>query len=104
MYTDEFFFSRLRSQILLNVGGKKFETSAQTLTKDSSYFRAMFSGNFGDHPEADGSYFIDRNPEFFGVVLDYLRRGRKHPIFICFIQFKGFRFLKIIQTENSKNC
>jgi len=35
---------------------------------------AMFSGNFSVAPDEDGTYFIDRNPKFFGMILDYLRK------------------------------
>lgn len=38
----------------------------------------MFSGNFDMEPDEDGCYFIDRNPDFFPVILDYLRKGSIH--------------------------
>lgn len=28
------------------------------------------------HPDEDGEYFIDRNPKFFSVILEYLRKGK----------------------------
>lgn len=27
-------------------------------------------------PEEDGSYFIDRNPKLFAIILEYLRTGK----------------------------
>jgi len=33
----------------------------------------MFSGAIPIQPCEDGSYFIDRNPEFFPLILDYIR-------------------------------
>ena len=33
----------------------------------------MFGGRFNTKSEADGTYFIDRDPEVFGIILNYLR-------------------------------
>jgi len=35
---------------------------------------SMFSGHFDMEPDEDGCYFIDRNPDFFPIILDYLRK------------------------------
>jgi hypothetical protein len=65
--------------IALNVGGTRFETSRQTLTKDGhSMLAKMFAEDASLSPAIstkDGEYFIDRNPERFKVILDYLRDG-----------------------------
>lgn len=64
------------SVITLNVGGQLFTTSLQTLTSDPrSYFFKRFSGDFCQSTLPDGSHFIDRNPQHFSKVLDYLRNG-----------------------------
>ncbi|KAG5181652.1 hypothetical protein JKP88DRAFT_182159, partial [Tribonema minus] len=45
----------------LNVGGKRFQTSAATLTSvKRSFFDGLCSGLSRIEPCADGSYFIDR--------------------------------------------
>ena len=64
-----------KNKIILNVGGQRFETSRQTLASvPDTYLASMFSGRFELTPDvADGSYFIDRNPKHFNLVLDYLR-------------------------------
>ena len=64
-----------KNKIILNVGGKRFETSRQTLTSvPDTYLASMFSGRFELAPDAeDGSYFIDRDPKHFNLVLNYLR-------------------------------
>ena len=63
--------------IELNVGGHRFTTSLQTLTKDSgSMLHAMFSEGFESKPTKDGSYFIDRDGTHFRYILNYLRTGR----------------------------
>jgi len=58
----------------LNVGGQKFSTLRSTLTKYSgSMLDAMFSGRHPMTKDKKGNYFIDRNPDIFRLVLEYLR-------------------------------
>ena len=65
------------STILLNVGGHRFTTSLQTLTKDpNSMLAAMFSGKFEMEPSEDGAFFIDRDGTHFRFILNYLRNGK----------------------------
>ena len=65
----------------LNVGGQRYTTSLQTLTKRRSKLAAMFSGEsdpFSENsikPSTDGSFFIDRDGKHFHVILNYLRDG-----------------------------
>src|SRR4051794_40995666 len=60
-------------QIKLDVGGQTFATSKTTLlAHENSFFYAMLSS--GDwQPDEDGSYFIDRNPQLFPLILDFMR-------------------------------
>jgi len=61
----------------LDVGGKIFSCSIETLCKEESFFSAMFSGRHTlEVDKFDGSYFIDRNPFYFEIILDYLRTGK----------------------------
>jgi hypothetical protein len=62
-------------KVTLDVGGRLFATFKGTLMKyEHSYFYALLnSGNF--LPGADGSYFIDRSPKHFELIMDYLRTG-----------------------------
>ncbi|KAI7888834.1 uncharacterized protein EV154DRAFT_516348 [Mucor mucedo] len=61
-------------KIRLNVGGQFFETSLTTLRKDPrSKLAQMFSPDSNVKPEADNSYFIDRDSTYFRLVLNYLR-------------------------------
>ena len=55
------------SKIKLNIGGKVYKTSADTLRRDpDSMLCAMFSGRHELKPDAeDGAYFIDRDGELF---------------------------------------
>ncbi|XP_022810466.1 uncharacterized protein LOC111347492 [Stylophora pistillata] len=68
------------SAIKLNVGGKIYKTTQETLRKDpNSMLCAMFSGRFElKQDEEDGAYFIDSDPELFRYILNYLRKGELH--------------------------
>ena len=67
----------LSSIVNLNVGGRRFTTSLQTLTKDpDSMLAAMFSGKFEVKPLEDGAFFIDRDGKHFRFILNYLRTGK----------------------------
>jgi len=62
------------SKIKLDVGGKLFATSLSTLMSiGGTFFSAMFSGSFKFALDKDGSYFIDRDPLVFPIVLNFLR-------------------------------
>jgi hypothetical protein len=65
-------------QFKLNVGGVRFDTSRTTLTKVPESMLATMFGSRLDmlrrDPE-DGSVFLDRDGERFGLVLDFLRDG-----------------------------
>ncbi|PFX30112.1 BTB/POZ domain-containing protein KCTD21 [Stylophora pistillata] len=65
------------NKIKLNVGGKIYKTTLDTLRRDpDSLLCAMFSGKFKLRmDEEDGAYFIDRDAELFRYVLNYLRDG-----------------------------
>ncbi|KAL0479594.1 hypothetical protein AKO1_015072 [Acrasis kona] len=63
-----------KDKITLNVGGRLFTTTTATITsQENSFFSAMFSGMFSVEPEQDGTYFIDREPGDFGIILERLR-------------------------------
>merc|ERR1719193_1483241 len=65
-----------QERIKLNIGGKRFETTLQTIRACAgSMLAAMFSGNFNMEPGEDGAYFIDRDGEMFVPLLNYLRTG-----------------------------
>jgi hypothetical protein len=63
--------------IRLDIGGTIFKTSLETLTKDrGSMLATMFSGRFSLEPQKDGTFFIDRDPTHFRLILNFLRTGR----------------------------
>ncbi|ELU16021.1 hypothetical protein CAPTEDRAFT_121615 [Capitella teleta] len=60
--------------IHLNVGGRKISTSRQTLTwVPDSFFTSMLSGRISTLRDETGAIFIDRDPDQFVKVLNYLR-------------------------------
>src|SRR4051794_22432917 len=36
----------------------------------------MFSGHFNVKPDADGEFFLDRNPKHFEMILNFFRTGK----------------------------
>ena len=65
--------------VYLDVGGEIFKTSKSTLTQHSEYFRIMFDpdkewAEKGD--TRDNAIFIDRNPDNFRQILNWLRDQR----------------------------
>jgi len=63
------------SYVTLNVGGKKFSTSIQTLKQGDNMLSAMFSGRIPLKREKDDSVFIDRDGTHFRSILNFLRDG-----------------------------
>ncbi|CAH1957869.1 unnamed protein product [Acanthoscelides obtectus] len=58
----------------LNVGGKQFSTSKQTLTSiPDTFFTALLSGRISSLRDEKGAIFIDRDPKIFSIILNYLR-------------------------------
>eukprot|EP01083_Nonionella_stella_P308846 1091469_1 len=63
--------------VTLNVGGVKYQTSLRTLTRyRDTVLSKMFEGKFSLKPSNDGSYFMDRDGTYFGMILNYLRTGK----------------------------
>ena len=60
--------------INLNVGGTKFSTSKQTLTQvQDTFFTGLLSGRIQTFKDDDGAIFIDRDPQLFRLILNFLR-------------------------------
>lgn len=63
-------------QVNLNVGGQIMATTRRTLTTapEGTFLEVAFSGRHGKLGESENNpIFIDRNPNYFSYVLDYLR-------------------------------
>lgn len=61
-------------RVKFNVGGRLFETTHSTILKYPDSVLAKHIGPLGK-PDAEGVYFIDRNPNVFEAILDYYRSG-----------------------------
>jgi hypothetical protein len=60
--------------VKINVGGHMFETSKSTLCRiPDTFFTALLSGAYKTDTLEDGSFFIDRDGEHFGYILEYMR-------------------------------
>ncbi|CAI9740643.1 POZ domain-containing adapter for CUL3-mediated degradation 3-like [Octopus vulgaris] len=59
--------------VKLNVGGKLFLTTIETLTKHDTMLRAMFSGRMEVLTDSDGWILIDRSGKHFDTILNFLR-------------------------------
>eukprot|EP00076_Gallus_gallus_P034695 XP_025000233.1 uncharacterized protein LOC107050762 [Gallus gallus] len=58
----------------LNVGGRRFSTSRQTLTwVPDSFFSSLLSGRISTLRDETGAIFIDRDPTVFAPILNFLR-------------------------------
>jgi len=66
-------------RVVLNVGGKRFETLVDTLQKyPDTMLGAMFSprGMTMAVPDESGEFFFDRDPKLFDIVLNFYRHGK----------------------------
>jgi hypothetical protein len=65
-----------QGRVELNIGGRRFQTSVQTLRRlPHTFFDAYFSGRYAQDVCVDGSIFVDRDGKHFGHVLEYMRDG-----------------------------
>ena len=76
--------------ISINVGGRKYQTSPETLRAESGLFRHQLSDCFTWTPESDGSYFLDADPELFEHLLRFMRRPDVFPLF--YTKSNGFDY------------
>ncbi|CAB3249305.1 unnamed protein product [Arctia plantaginis] len=66
--------SNYQEIVNLNVGGTRFSTSWQTLTwVPETFFTALLSGRIPTVRDETGAIFIDRDPNLFGLILNFLR-------------------------------
>ncbi|CAG8720789.1 3540_t:CDS:2 [Dentiscutata erythropus] len=71
--------SILEEKIILNVGGKKYETLRSILTaQPETLLGVMFQDRNKclSHPINGNEYFIDRNSEIFDYIIEYYRTGK----------------------------
>ena len=71
---------QIGSRVKLNVGGTSFETARTVLAMAPGFFGALFSGRHEVSTGDDGAVFIDRDPEHFRHILQWLAYGRDEHI------------------------
>ncbi|ELT91472.1 hypothetical protein CAPTEDRAFT_226411 [Capitella teleta] len=65
--------------VKLNVGGKQFMTTRTTLSRDPQSFLFRLcqeDPDLNSDKDENGAYLVDRDPDYFGPVLNYLRHGK----------------------------
>ena len=69
---------RLVAEIVrLNVGGRIFDTTAQTLAM-SSYFEPFLQGRMDYGRDDNDRLFIDRDGKLFAYLLNFMRTAKLH--------------------------
>ncbi len=69
-------------EVVLDVGGMRFEVPKSTLVSHpNTFFAALLSERW--RPNDGGLYVIDRNPKHFGRILEYLRTGKLQIADLC---------------------
>ena len=68
----------LCASVKLNVGGRSFETTAETLAA-CQYFQPFLAGRMPHGGDGKGRLFIDRSPDLFAVLLQFLRTRQRPP-------------------------
>ncbi|KAI2483211.1 hypothetical protein Ptr902_05528 [Pyrenophora tritici-repentis] len=76
--------------LTLDISGHKFKVSRDVLEAGSGLFALQLSDNFTWEPQADGSYFMDADPELFEHLIRFMRRPESYPLF--YDQAKGFDY------------
>ncbi|CAF1215263.1 unnamed protein product [Rotaria magnacalcarata] len=66
-------YNNFGKYIKLNVGNHLFLTSFDTLIKEDTMFKAMFSGRMEVVQDSEGWVLIDRDGKHFDIILNYLR-------------------------------
>eukprot|EP00057_Strongylocentrotus_purpuratus_P022553 XP_011677027.1 PREDICTED: BTB/POZ domain-containing protein KCTD4-like [Strongylocentrotus purpuratus] len=83
----------MESYVGLNVGGKVYQTSRTTLTRDpDSFFALLLSDRIPSARDDEGRYRIDRDGELFRHVLNFLRLQK-------LVLPEGYNELKLLQEE-----
>jgi hypothetical protein len=71
-------------RVVLNVQGRKFQTTSQTLRRiPDSFFDSLLSGRFGDGEIDENGiteFFIDRDPTHFQSILNFLVAGMAYGL------------------------
>ena len=71
----------MKGMVLLNVGGRKFTTSVETLTVEKdTFFTALLSKQFQPTKDDEDYIFIDEDGDIFAEILIYMRNPARYII------------------------
>ncbi|CAG5130328.1 unnamed protein product [Candidula unifasciata] len=76
---NDFTNGRKSEWVRLNVGGTTFLTTRTTLSRDQKSFLYRLvqeASDLNTDKDTDGAFLIDRDPTYFGPVLNFLRHGK----------------------------
>ena len=68
--------ARKAAVVKLNVGGRSFDTTEQTLSS-AEYFRSLLSSRFAKAVDHKGRIFVDRCGDMFAIILNCLRNNSR---------------------------
>ena len=98
-----------RASIRLNVGGRVFQTTPDTLSA-CDYFQPLLQGRMAHGTDGRGRLFLDRNPDLFAALLQFLRTRQRPPesvlankfALLCECNFFGCEaFAQVLRGESS---
>jgi hypothetical protein len=87
--------------LVLDIGGHKFKVSRDTLRAESGLFRRQLSDCFTWDPEADGSFFLDADPDLFEHLLRFMRRPEVFPLFYDAAKGFDYNLYSRLQAESA---
>jgi hypothetical protein len=87
--------------LVLDIGGRKFKVSRDTLQAESGLFRRQLSDCFTWNPEADGSFFLDADPDLFEHLLRFMRRPEVFPLFYDAAKGFDYNLYSRLQAESA---
>ena len=70
---------RMQNHVILDVGGNRFKVSRATLKKAGGVFENLDSVPPLPGSSSISSYFIDRDPKHFPIILNFIRNQAIHP-------------------------
>ena len=93
------------SMIVINVGGKKFETQKETLEKVPNSKLSKLLKESKHFISDRGEYFFDRDPQVFAAILNYHRVGELHlPRDFCSMTVRHELKFWDIDEDNLEQC
>ena len=87
------------SIITLDIAGRLFKVSTDTLIAESGLFQRQLSAHYNWTPQRDGTYFLDVDPDLFAHLLAFMRRSTNFPLFWTKDQGFDYSLYQRLQAE-----